>query len=250
MDLSNLKPAKGSIKSGQRLGRGQGSTKGGTAGRGHKGQKSRSGYSRKFGFEGGQQPLQTRVPKFGFKNINRIEYKGVNLDTLQILADNKKTNQIDPALLAENSLVSKNDLVKILGRGEIKSKIEVTAHDFSKTAREAIEKAGGKAIELPGKHADRKIKNEARAAKRAKTKPVKAKKETPSTKNTKEELSGEVNKEVKTSELSKNETKKQETKEQEVIKQEGEEKKEVPSNLTTEGNGKEKEAITEKKNTK
>ena len=90
MDLSNLKPAKGSIKAGQRLGRGQGSTKGGTAGRGHKGQKSRSGYSRKFGFEGGQQPLQTRVPKFGFKNINRIEYKGINLDTLQVLADNKK----------------------------------------------------------------------------------------------------------------------------------------------------------------
>ena len=243
MDLSNLKPAKGSIKAGQRLGRGQGSTKGGTAGRGHKGQKSRSGYSRKSGFEGGQQPLQTRVPKFGFKNINRIAYKGINLDTLQLLADNKKTTKIDPALLIENSLVAKKDLVKILGRGEIKSKIEVTAHDFSKSAREAIEKVGGKAIDLPGKHADRKAKNEVRAAKRAKTKPVKSKKETPSTKK---DLSEEVNKEVKTSELSKNE----DNKEQEVIKQGGEEKKEVPSSLSTEGNGEKKEAITENKTAK
>jgi len=171
MDLSNLKPAKGSIKAGQRLGRGQGSTKGGTAGRGHKGQKSRSGYSKKFGFEGGQQPLQTRVPKFGFRNINRIEYKGINLDTLQALADNKKVTKIDPVVLAENSLVNKKDLVKILGRGEIKTKLEIIAHGFSQSAKNAIEKAGGKVVELPGKHADRKAKNEMKAAKMAKAKP-------------------------------------------------------------------------------
>jgi len=157
MDLSNLKPAKGAISQNQRLGRGQGSTKGGTAGRGHKGQKSRSGYSQKFGFEGGQQPIQTRVPKFGFKNINRIEYKGVNLDTLQMLADNKKIKKVDREVLRENGLVSKHDLVKILGRGELSAKLEITAHAFSKSAKEAIEKAGGKAIELPGKR-EKKVK--------------------------------------------------------------------------------------------
>ena len=151
MDLSNLKPAKGSIKKNQRLGRGQGSTKGGTAGRGHKGQQSRSGYSRKFGFEGGQQPLQTRVPKFGFKNINRIAYKGINLDTLQALAENKKVKKVDKEVLHENGLVSKNDLVKILGRGELKAKLEITANAFSETAKKAIESAGGTAIELPGR---------------------------------------------------------------------------------------------------
>ena len=249
MDLSNLKPAKGSIKSGQRLGRGQGSTKGGTAGRGHKGQKSRSGYSKKFGFEGGQQPLQTRVPKFGFKNINRIEYKGVNLDTLQILADNKKTNKIDPTLLAENSLVSKKDLVKILGRGEIKSKIEVTAHDFSKAAREAIEKAGGKAIVLPGKHADRKIKNEARAAKRSKAKPAKAKpaKETPSSEN---EIKEETKKGAENVEMAKDEAK-TELKEGAEPSKKTEEDKKDSSKLPDEINGKEKEeTIAEEKTTK
>ena len=151
MDLSNLKPAKGSIKKNQRLGRGQGSTKGGTAGRGHKGQQSRSGYSRKSGFEGGQQPLQTRVPKFGFKNINRIAYKGINLDTLQALAENKKVKKVDKEVLHENGLVSKNDLVKILGRGELKAKLEITANAFSETAKKAIESAGGTAIELPGR---------------------------------------------------------------------------------------------------
>ena len=151
MDLSNLKPAKGSIKKNRRLGRGQGSTKGGTAGRGHKGQQSRSGYSRKFGFEGGQQPLQTRVPKFGFKNINRIAYKGINLDTLQALAENKKVKKVDKEVLHENGLVSKNDLVKILGRGELKAKLEITANAFSETAKKAIESAGGTAIELPGR---------------------------------------------------------------------------------------------------
>jgi len=151
MDLSNLKPAKGSIKKNQRLGRGQGSTKGGTAGRGHKGQKSRSGYSQKSGFEGGQQPLQTRVPKFGFKNINRIAYKGINLDTLQALADNKKVKKVDKEVLRDNGLVAKSDLVKILGRGELKAKLEVTANAFSDTAKKAIESAGGTAIELPGR---------------------------------------------------------------------------------------------------
>ncbi|MBL4658474.1 MAG: 50S ribosomal protein L15 [Flavobacteriales bacterium] len=158
MDLGNLKPAKGSIKTNQRLGRGQGSTKGGTAGRGHNGQKSRSGYSQKFGFEGGQQPIQTRVPKFGFKNINRIEYKGVNLDTLQMLADNKKVKKVDKEVLREHGLVSKNDLIKILGRGELKAKLEITANAFSKTAKEAIEAAGGQAIELPGRRGKKENK--------------------------------------------------------------------------------------------
>jgi len=164
MDLSNLKPAKGSIKTSQRLGRGQGSTKGGTAGRGHKGQKSRSGYSQKFGFEGGQQPIQTRLPKFGFKNINRVEYKGINLDTLQSLADNKKLEKVDQEVLKENGLVSKHDLVKILGRGELKAKMEITAHAFSKTAKAAIEKAGGKAIELPGRRVKKAKKSKEEVA--------------------------------------------------------------------------------------
>lgn len=148
MDLSNLKPAKGSVKDNTRLGRGQGSGKGGTAARGHKGQKSRSGYSRKIGFEGGQMPLQRRVPKFGFTNPNRVEYKGINLDSIQALIDSKKVKEITPEILKENGLAGKNDLVKILGRGELKSKINVSANAFSASAKAAIEKQGGTATEL------------------------------------------------------------------------------------------------------
>ena len=146
MDLSNLKPAKGSVKKNKRLGRGEGSTRGGTSTRGHKGQKSRSGYSKKAGFEGGQQPLQRRVPKFGFKNINRVEYKGVNLDTLQTITESKKLSKIDKEVLVSNGLVSKNDLIKILGRGELSAKIEVTADAFSNSAKTAIEQQGGKCV--------------------------------------------------------------------------------------------------------
>jgi len=146
MQLNNLQPSKGSVKTGKRIGRGQGSGKGGTATRGHKGQKSRSGYSRKVGFEGGQMPLQRRVPKFGFKNINRKEYQGVNLDKLQQLVDDGKiTDTVNLDILIENRLVRKNDLVKILGRGELKSKLNITVHKYTATAKEAIEKAGGKA---------------------------------------------------------------------------------------------------------
>ena len=146
MELSNLSPNEGSVKSKKkRIGRGQGSGKGGTATRGHKGAKSRSGYSRKLGFEGGQMPLQRRVPKFGFKNINRKEYQAVNLDALQLLVDNKKVKKktIDINTLIENRLVGKNDLVKILGRGELNSPVKVEAHKFSETSKKAIEKAGG-----------------------------------------------------------------------------------------------------------
>src|SRR5210317_765372 len=143
MDLSNLKPAKGSVKGRKRIARGQGSGYGGTATKGHKGQKSRSGYSRKLGFEGGQMPLYRRVQKFGFKNINRVEYRGINIDALQKLAEEKKISAVDVNTLIENGLASKNDLVKILGRGELKAKLEVTAHAFSKSAIEAIEKQGG-----------------------------------------------------------------------------------------------------------
>lgn len=143
MDLSNLKPAKGSTKSKKRVGRGQGSGTGGTSTRGHKGQKSRSGYSRKTGFEGGQMPLQRRVPKFGFKNINRKEYKGINISTLQELADARKVKDIDVDLLVEAGLARKNSLVKILGNGELKSKLNVKAHAFSKAAKEAIEAKEG-----------------------------------------------------------------------------------------------------------
>lgn len=145
MDLSNLKPAEGSVKNKKRIGRGQGSGRGGTATKGHKGAQSRSGYKTKSGFEGGQMPLFRRVPKFGFKNINRKEYQGVNLDTIQKLADEKKLTVIDQQVLIENGLVSKNDLIKILGRGELKAKLEVSAHAFSKSAKEAIETQGGKA---------------------------------------------------------------------------------------------------------
>jgi large subunit ribosomal protein L15 len=150
MDLSNLKPAEGSVKNqGKRVGRGQGSGKGGTATRGHKGAKSRSGYSKKLGFEGGQMPLQRRVPKFGFTNINRVEYQGVNLDTLQQMVDDKKIKDIvDFETLFANRLVGKNDLVKILGRGELKTKLKVSAHKFTASAKAAIEAAGGEAITL------------------------------------------------------------------------------------------------------
>ncbi|MGB0916188.1 MAG: 50S ribosomal protein L15 [Flavobacteriales bacterium] len=145
MGLSNLTPASGSTKSRKRIGRGEGSGRGGTSTRGHKGQKSRSGYSKKIGFEGGQMPLQRRVPKFGFKNPFRVEYHGINLDTLQKLADEKKVNAITPEVLVENGLANKNDLIKILGRGELKAKLEVTAHGYSASAKSAIEAAGGSA---------------------------------------------------------------------------------------------------------
>jgi large subunit ribosomal protein L15 len=150
MDLSNLKPAEGSVKNqGKRIGRGQGSGKGGTATRGHKGAKSRSGYSKKLGFEGGQMPLQRRVPKFGFTNINRVEYQGVNLDTLQKLVDEKQIkDSVDFETLVSLGLAGKNELVKILGRGELKSKLTVTAHKFTATAKAAIEAAGGEAVTL------------------------------------------------------------------------------------------------------
>ncbi|MGC1630532.1 MAG: 50S ribosomal protein L15 [Gelidibacter sp.] len=150
MDLSNLKPAEGSVKNqGKRIGRGQGSGKGGTATKGHKGQKSRSGYSKKVGFEGGQMPLQRRVPKFGFTNINRVEYQGVNLDKLQALVDDKIiTDTVDLMSLLELGIVGKNDLVKIMGRGELKSKLKVTAHKFTASAKAAIEAAGGEAVTL------------------------------------------------------------------------------------------------------
>ncbi|MDH7444750.1 50S ribosomal protein L15 [Aquimarina sp. 2201CG14-23] len=150
MDLSNLKPAAGSVKNNsKRLGRGQGSGKGGTAARGHKGAKSRSGYSRKIGFEGGQMPLQRRVPKFGFKNINRKEYQGINLDTLQKLVDaGSITDTVDLDVILGARLAGKNDLVKILGRGELKAKLKVSAHKFTATAKAAIEAAGGEAVTL------------------------------------------------------------------------------------------------------
>ncbi len=146
MDLSNLKPAEGSVKrQGKRLGRGEGSGKGGTAARGHKGAKSRSGYSKKIGFEGGQMPLQRRVPKFGFKNINRKEFKGINLDVLQNVATSKKLDTVDLQVLIDNGLANKSTLVKILGRGTLETKLTVKAHAFSKTAKEAIEAKGGAA---------------------------------------------------------------------------------------------------------
>ena len=150
MDLSNLKPADGSVRNNsKRLGRGQGSGKGGTAARGHKGAKSRSGYSRKIGFEGGQMPLQRRVPKFGFTNINRKEFSGVNLDTLQELVDaGKLTDTVDIDVLIANRIVGKNDLVKVLGRGELKAKLTVSVHKFTASAKTAIEAVGGSAVTL------------------------------------------------------------------------------------------------------
>lgn len=148
MDLSNLKPAEGAIKKRKRIGRGQGSGHGGTSTRGHKGAKSRSGYSSKPGFEGGQMPLYRRVPKFGFKNINRVEYRGINIDVLQKLADEFKISAIDVNFLIEKGLANKKDLVKILGRGELNVKLEVKAHAFSKTAVAAIEAKGGLATKI------------------------------------------------------------------------------------------------------
>jgi len=150
MNLSNLKPAEGSVnRDGKRVGRGQGSGKGGTATRGHKGAKSRSGYSKKIGFEGGQMPLQRRVPKFGFTNINRKEHQGINLDKLQELVDKKVIKDaVTFENLVENGLVGKNDLVKILGRGELKASLKVSVHKFTATAKAAIEAAGGEAINL------------------------------------------------------------------------------------------------------
>jgi len=148
MDLSNLKPAKGSVKRSKRVGRGQGSGKGGTSTRGHKGAKSRSGYSKKIGFEGGQMPLQRRVPKGGFKNINRREFKAINLITLQTLAEKNNLEKIDFEVLRTAGLIAKNDLVKILGKGTLERKLEVHAHAFSKSAIEAIEAQKGTVVKL------------------------------------------------------------------------------------------------------
>ena len=150
MNLSNLQPAEGSTHNqNKRLGRGEGSGKGGTSARGHKGAKSRSGYSKKIGFEGGQMPLQRRVPKFGFTNINRKEYQGINLDTLQNLVDNGTvTDTVDFSVIVTNRLATKNEMVKILGRGELKSKLKVSGHKFTATAKAAIEAAGGEVVLL------------------------------------------------------------------------------------------------------
>jgi len=147
MKLHELKPAKGSTKSGKRIGRGEGSGRGGTSTRGHKGAKSRSGYSKKVGFEGGQMPIQRRVPKFGFTSLNRVAYKGINLDVVQLLIDEKKVKSIDKEILMANGLASRNDLIKILGRGELKSKIDFSVNAVSASAKKAIEDKGGK-IEL------------------------------------------------------------------------------------------------------
>lgn len=148
MNLSNLKPAAGATKASKRIGRGQGSGRGGTSTRGHKGAKSRSGYSSKVGFEGGQMPLQRRLPKFGFKNINRVEYRGINLDTLQTLAEKLNADSISFDTLRANGLAGKNDLIKILGRGELSAKLNVTVHAFTDTAKTAIEAKGGTATIL------------------------------------------------------------------------------------------------------
>ena len=148
MNLSNLKPAKGSTKTRKRIGRGPGSGLGGTSTRGHKGAKSRSGYSKKIGFEGGQMPIQRRLPKFGFKNINRVEYKAINIVTLQQLAEEQNLSAIGIKELVNAGFISSNQLVKILGKGTLTAKLEVTAHAFSKTAESAIQAAGGTAIKL------------------------------------------------------------------------------------------------------
>lgn len=148
MDLSSLKPAEGSVHREKRIGRGQGSGRGGTSTRGHKGAKSRSGYSKKIGFEGGQMPLQRRVPKFGFKNINRKEYKAINVGMLQALAERDNLTVIDQEVLINAGLVSKRDLVKILGDGNLSVKLEVKAHAFSKSAQAAIESAEGTVVKL------------------------------------------------------------------------------------------------------
>ncbi|MGE4512282.1 MULTISPECIES: 50S ribosomal protein L15 [Chryseobacterium] len=149
MNLNNIKPAAGSTFNSKRIGRGQGTGKGGTSTKGHKGQKSRAGYSQKIGFEGGQMPLQRRLPKFGFKNVNRKEFRGINLDTIQTLIENKSiTGDITREVMIENGLITKNELVKIMGRGELKSAVSISADKFTKSAEELIAKAGGKAITL------------------------------------------------------------------------------------------------------
>ena len=148
MNLSNLKPAEGATKTRKRIGRGSGSGRGGTSTRGHKGQKSRSGYSRKTGFEGGQMPLQRRVPKFGFNPLSRVEYRAINIETLQVLADSQKIEKITPEVLINAGLISRKHLVKILGRGTLSAKLEVEAHAFSKAAEQAISSAGGTAVKL------------------------------------------------------------------------------------------------------
>ena len=148
MNLHNLKPAEGSTKSRKRIGRGPGSGLGGTSTRGHKGAKSRSGYSKKIGFEGGQMPLQRRVPKFGFKNINRVAYKAINLDTIQKLAEAQNLQSVEVKDLIAAGFVSSAQLVKVLGNGTLAAKLDVQAHAFSKSAEAAIEAAGGKAVKL------------------------------------------------------------------------------------------------------
>ena len=148
MNLNNIRPAAGSTHSTKRIGRGQGSGKGGTAGKGHNGQQARAGYSQKIGFEGGQMPLQRRLPKFGFNNVNRKEYRAINLDTIQALADAKNITDITKDVLVENGLAKKSEIVKIMGRGELKSGVSISANKFTKSAEEAISKAGGKAITL------------------------------------------------------------------------------------------------------
>ena len=148
MNLNNIRPAAGATHSTKRIGRGQGSGKGGTAGKGHNGQQARAGYSQKIGFEGGQMPLQRRLPKFGFTNVNRKEYRAINIDTIQVLADTKNITEFTQEVLVQNGLAKKNEIVKILGRGELKSGVSISAHKFTKSAEEAIAKAGGKAITL------------------------------------------------------------------------------------------------------
>ncbi|MCK9292178.1 MAG: 50S ribosomal protein L15 [Bacteroidales bacterium] len=148
MDLSNLRPAKGSVKKVKRIGRGEGSGRGGTSTRGHKGAGQRSGTSKKIGFEGGQMPLARRVPKFGFKNINRKEYKAINLSSLQRLVDMHQLEQINPEVLRQHGLIRRKDLYKILAKGELKAKIEVHAHGFSASAAKAIEAAGGNVVKI------------------------------------------------------------------------------------------------------
>jgi large subunit ribosomal protein L15 len=148
MNLHNLSPANGSTDSRKRIARGQGSGRGGTSTRGHKGAKSRSGYKTKIGFEGGQMPLQRRVPKFGFKNINRVEYKAINLDIIQSLVERKNISEINPEILVENGLASRNDLIKILGRGELTAKVSISAHKFSSSAKAVIEEKGGNCSEI------------------------------------------------------------------------------------------------------
>jgi len=173
MKLHELKPAANATKSSKRIGRGQGSGKGGTSTKGHKGQQSRSGYSRKLGFEGGQMPIYRLLPKRGFKNINRVEYSPINLSTLQMLADKTQQKEITLELMKANGLISMKDKIKILGNGEITSKLTVTAHAFSASAKEAIEKAGGKCVALIVKE------GEAPKIEEVKVKEPKVKKEEP-----------------------------------------------------------------------